>query len=117
MTDCNDVCHEMLMFRNPWGMTNYSGTWCETDPNWTDDLVAQVPHGVDPRTSGSIDGIFVTPKAALASDTGCFSDMTINYFRDDEGYSDYWIDGINMDEENHIYKLQMPWYANFENND
>jgi len=40
MTDANAVAHEMLMIRNPWGSTNYSGTWAEGDANWTDPLVA-----------------------------------------------------------------------------
>ena len=97
------------MFRNPWGHSGYSGVWCESDPNWTDDLVAQVPHGIDPRTASTIDGIFIAPKTVLPStlysETGCIAYITINHHRDDEGYTDDWIDAIDMDEENHVYKF------------
>ena len=40
MTDANGTVHQMLMFRNPWGRTDYTGTWAKDDQNWTDDLVA-----------------------------------------------------------------------------
>lgn len=40
MTDAAQVAHEMLMLRNPWGNTAYSGTWHKADPNWTAALVA-----------------------------------------------------------------------------
>jgi hypothetical protein len=42
---------DMLLIRNPWGITYYTGTWNYADTNWTDALVAQVPFSVDPRTS------------------------------------------------------------------
>jgi hypothetical protein len=50
--------YDMIMLRNPWGLTYYSGTWNKDDSNWTDTLVDQVPWGIDPRTSYT-DGIFV----------------------------------------------------------
>ena len=53
---------DMVMLRNPWGTTTYSGTWNKDDSSWTDAKVAQVPFGVDPRTSDT-DGIFVMPIA------------------------------------------------------
>lgn len=31
---------EMLLMRNPWGYTSYSGPWAYDDSSWTDDLVA-----------------------------------------------------------------------------
>jgi hypothetical protein len=49
MTDTNGVTHKMVMARNPWGITGYTGAWNQTDPNWTDALVSQVPMGIDPR--------------------------------------------------------------------
>ena len=30
----------MLLMRNPWGTTYYSGPWSSSDENWTDELVA-----------------------------------------------------------------------------
>lgn len=50
--------YQMLMLRNPWGTTGYSGTWKNSDRAWTDALVAQVPYSIDPRTSHN-QGIFV----------------------------------------------------------
>jgi len=50
MTDETNVDYDMLMFRNPWGITQYVGQWSPHDDNWTDELVAQVPYGLDPRT-------------------------------------------------------------------
>lgn len=49
--------YDMVLLRNPWGLSYYSGTWSKDDGAWTDALVAQVPYGIDPRTSDS-DGIF-----------------------------------------------------------
>lgn len=51
---------KMVMLRNPWGTTGYTGDWHKDDSSWTDSLVAEVPLDVDPRTSDS-DGIFVMP--------------------------------------------------------
>jgi len=55
---------DMLMIRNPWGDTYYSEEWNYEDERWTDDLVSQVPLGIDPRTSVD-DGIFIVPKELL----------------------------------------------------
>lgn len=51
---------EMVLMRNPWGTTTYSGPWKYNDAAWTDALVAQVPFSIDPRTS-NVDGIFAMP--------------------------------------------------------
>lgn len=64
MTDAAGVIHNMIMVRNPWGITYYSGEWNSEDSNWTDELVAQVPHGIDPRTSVN-DGIMIMPSKNL----------------------------------------------------
>lgn len=40
MTDADSVDHNMMMIRNPWGITYYSHTWNADDTNWTDELVA-----------------------------------------------------------------------------
>ncbi len=42
---------DMLLMRNPWGITYYTGTWSHNDTNWTDALVAKVPFSIDPRIS------------------------------------------------------------------
>ena len=55
---------EMVLMRNPWGTTSYSGTWKYDDSNWTDALVAQVPFNIDPRTS-NVDGIFTMPMSTF----------------------------------------------------
>ena len=57
MTDSSSVEHKMVLLRNPWGVTDYSGAWKHDDANWTNALVAQVPYGIDPRTSHN-EGIF-----------------------------------------------------------
>lgn len=51
---------EMILLRNPWGMTTYNGPWRHNDPNWTNSKASQVPFGIDPRTSKD-DGIFTMP--------------------------------------------------------
>lgn len=40
MTDADGTDHNMMMIRNPWGVTYYSHTWNAADVNWTDELVA-----------------------------------------------------------------------------
>lgn len=60
------VVTDMLLMRNPWGTTDYSGPWHSGDAAWTDTLVAEVPWGVDPRTSGDANGIFTMPMSTFA---------------------------------------------------
>lgn len=80
--------YDMVMLRNPWGITYYTGTWYKSDSNWTDDLVAQVPWSVDPRTSDS-DGIFVMEISDFVN-TGinCLTNFEISHVRASEGYTD-----------------------------
>ena len=108
MTDANGNEHDMVMLRNPWGMTQYSGTWFKDDPNWTEELVAQIPFGIDPRTIADQDGIFVIPKENLIWDNGCIGDFGIAHYRDNEGYTDDWFDATDMDEEYHYYYFTVP---------
>ena len=65
MTDSDNEIHDMILMRNPWGITGYLGDWNENDPRWTEELVAQVPYGIDPRTEADSDGMFVIPKQYL----------------------------------------------------
>jgi len=46
----NSTTNKFFLMRNPWGYANYNSDWHKTDTRWSDALVAQVPHGVDPRT-------------------------------------------------------------------
>jgi len=60
MTDAAGKVNSVYLIRNPWGLDNYyNQSWKSTDPNWTNDLVAQVPLGVDPRKTQDSDGVFV----------------------------------------------------------
>lgn len=47
MTDASGTVHKCLLIRNPWGVSYYTGTWNKDDTNWTDDLINQVPLGVN----------------------------------------------------------------------
>ena len=38
--DANSQEHKMLMIRNPWGKTYYTGEWNYRDARWTDEIVA-----------------------------------------------------------------------------
>ena len=39
LTD-GEGAHDMVLLRNPWGLTYYSGDWNENDPRWTEGLVS-----------------------------------------------------------------------------
>jgi hypothetical protein len=83
---------KMIMMRNPWGSTRYTGPWSRTDSRWNSARVAQVPFGIDPRVDHSI-GIFTIPLATFADKTSdCISDYVIGHMRDGEGYNNYWYD-------------------------
>ena len=49
MTDHRGIEHQCMLIRNPWGENGWNQRWRHNDPNWTQDLVDQVPHGFDPR--------------------------------------------------------------------
>ena len=98
MTDDSGNAHDMIMLRNPWGETGYSGTWSKDDPNWTDALVAQVPFDIDPRTDQDSDGMFVMPKENLPQTAGCIHTVEIAHYRADEGYTDDWFDGTDTED-------------------
>lgn len=61
MTAADNTVYNMLMLRNPWGTTGYSGAWNKDDTAWTSALIGQVPFGVNPTTSYP-DGIFFMTK-------------------------------------------------------
>jgi hypothetical protein len=78
MTDFNNTEHRMLMIRNPWGRATYTGKWHEEDPDWTLELIAQIPQQIDPRTSYN-KGIFFAPVELLypqdLKTDDCFADF------------------------------------------
>lgn len=82
--------------RNPWGSTDYNGTWNKDDPNWNEVTVKQVKHGFDPRTSWK-EGIFVVPIEAFKIDN-CFYSYQIGHYRNKEGYDNTWTDSYNFPE-------------------
>jgi hypothetical protein len=49
------------MLRNPWGKVEYNKSWNSNDTRWTDELVKQVPLGVDPRVDQTNNGVFIIP--------------------------------------------------------
>ena len=70
MTDSNNANLGCLLIRNPWGEEPYYNTsFYSNSSRWTNSLVAQVPFGIDPRTSQESDGIFVVPIELLST---CF---------------------------------------------
>ena len=93
MTDNDTNVHDMILMRNPWGITTYKGDWNENDPRWTDELVAQVPYEVDPRIHADEDGLFVMPKRYLETELGCFSGIDVIHYR--ENYVDTWYDVVD----------------------
>lgn len=95
-----DVETQMLLMRNPWGTTDYSAAWFSEDANWTDDLVSQVPWGVDPRTDVNL-GLFTMPMSEFSETEegyNCVFNYEIAHYRAEEGYSMDWYDAIDMEE-------------------
>ena len=83
MTDANGNDHDMVMVRNPWGMSTYTGDWNAEDSSWTQDLIDQVPHNIDPTASAADDGIFVAPKEYLRSSYKCMDEISIVHYMGD----------------------------------
>jgi len=109
----NGVETLMLLMRNPWATTDYSAKWNSEDTDWTDDLVAQVPLGVDPRTSTG-DGIFTMPMSEFSNtDAGynCIFNYEIAHHRADDGYSMDWYDAIDMGERYDDFYIEVPEYS------
>lgn len=105
MSDSSGTVHSMLMMRNPWGTTNYTSLWSKDDTNWTDELVAQVPLSIDPRTSHA-SGIFVVPLEKLGPQTGgnhCFASFAIAHYRESSGYASTFYDRENADQEDELF--------------
>ena len=79
MTEANGQVHKMYLMRNPWSITFYSSDWNADDPRWTDELVAQVPFGIDPRTSRN-EGIFTVPYNKIINEE-CITSLQLGHMR------------------------------------
>lgn len=104
------MSHKFLMVRNPWGEDDYNGAWHNTDPQWTDELAAQVPHNIDPRTSDAY-GIFTVPiETAIKhtdEDPSCFYSFEIAHRRLD--YTRTWFDVIDAPVLDHMTGVDELW--------
>jgi len=38
-----------MLIRNPWRKSLYNDVWSSSDKRWNDNLVKQIPFGIDPR--------------------------------------------------------------------
>lgn len=90
------------MLRNPQGISSYNKSWHWEDPKWADDIVKQVPLGIDPRKKEN-NGIFFMPSSHLMKDNQCIDTFHVGHFREDEGYTDTWYDAINSDFDPQVY--------------
>lgn len=66
----------MLLLRNPWGRTSYSGAWKKTDANWNTDTKTQAATaypGFDPVAFYDL-GFFVMPISEVMS-AKCLDDI------------------------------------------
>lgn len=93
MIESNGKKHDMILLRNPWGHANYNQEWSSSDKRWTDELVKNVPYGVDPRKTKE-HGFFTIPKEKLIQGK-CIQYISWAYMRDDEGYENSWYDYEN----------------------
>jgi hypothetical protein len=71
---------DVVLVRDPHGETTYSHIWNHADPKWDDELVKQVPFGLDPRKSHN-DGIFVMPMTGFG-EINCMSTLSIAHAQD-----------------------------------
>lgn len=90
---------DVILVRNPWGRTEYTGEWSYTDKRWTPELVAQIPLGVNPFET-KVDGVFVMPKSSMSEEFGqaCFAKVYVGHTRDFDSYKDAWYDALDADD-------------------
>ena len=106
---------QMLLMRNPWGVTYYNGPWYKNDALWTTANIAQVPFGINPTTSGDADGIFVMPMSTFVKQTNagaaynCIYNYEIAHIRETEGYKGVWYDQDNAPDNTYTsYYITVP---------
>ena len=106
------IVKKLVLVRNPWGTTNYDQSWYSRDPKWTDDTVAQVPYGIDPRVDSEKHGYFVVPVEYLTNTADiapCFSYLDVAYDDSDSGYAvTSWYDVEDSAETIHNFKMDVP---------
>jgi len=110
MTDANSNVYDMIMLRNPWGITYYDGTWHKDDAAWTSSLISQVPFGINPTTSDS-DGVFFMSKedfVRVPDDYDCINSYEVNYYLAPEGYKNNYYDIMEDDGTQKSYFFEMP---------
>ena len=72
ITDANNTNFGCLLIRSDWSAVYlYNTSFNYASSRWTNFLVAQVPFGIDPRTSFN-DGIIVVPINLLSTCFGSF---------------------------------------------
>lgn len=83
----------LIMIRNPREETNYVGKFNDGDSfDWTEDLVKQVPYGIDPRNCEK-DGIFIVPIELFRK---CFGNLHVAHYLKNEGYQTSYLDVNNI---------------------
>ena len=72
ITDANNTNFGCLLIRTDlWTVRDYNTSFNSSSSRWTNSLVAQVPFGIDPRTS-IYEGIFVVPIELVSTCFGSF---------------------------------------------
>ena len=61
----------LLLARNPWGYTYYTGDFKYNDARWTTQNKALVPFGLGNQVTSRVDGLFVIPIDKLVNNL-CF---------------------------------------------
>ena len=74
----------LLLARNPWGSTYYSGDWKHNDSRWTTANKARVPYNLGDDVVANTNGLFVIPIEKLINNI-CFDGIDIAL--SDSGYS------------------------------
>lgn len=83
---------DLVLVRNPWGKTEFTGNWSDTSSLWTADLKKQVPSYIFNKNDGQF---YMT----IADFQKIFGYFTITYYKDDWQQSFY-------EQVNHQGKLQ-----------
>ena len=72
ITDANNTNFGCLLIRSDWlEVHSYNTSFNSSSSRWTNSLVAQVPFGIDPRTSVD-EGIIVVPIELVSTCFGSF---------------------------------------------
>jgi len=84
--------HELLLARNPWGVTYYNKEFDKNDAVWnTQANLDKVPLKINPKTSDA-QGIFVIPIKKMLAASSCIADIQIAHVQDPKVYKDSFLD-------------------------